>query len=61
MSKLTADNYYSHETDWEYMSFSLYKDFKNCEAAALAKAQRRLATNLKSDSFTGWKLHPLVL
>ena len=28
MSKLTADNYYSHETDWEYMSFSLYKDFK---------------------------------
>ena len=37
MPKLTAENYYSHETDWEYMSFSLYKDFKKCEAATLAK------------------------
>lgn len=37
MPNLTAENYYSHETDWEYMSFSLYKDFKKYEAATLAK------------------------
>lgn len=36
-TKLTAENYYSHTTDWNYMSFSLYKDFRKCEAAALAK------------------------
>ncbi|WP_418524779.1 PD-(D/E)XK nuclease-like domain-containing protein [Limosilactobacillus vaginalis] len=35
--KLTADNYYSHDTDWQYMSFSLFKDFEQCEARALAK------------------------
>lgn len=34
---LTAENYYSHETDWHYMSFSIFKDFEKCEAAALAK------------------------
>lgn len=36
-TKLTPENYYSHDTDWEYMSFSLFKDFQRCEAAALAK------------------------
>ncbi|MDC6112860.1 PD-(D/E)XK nuclease-like domain-containing protein, partial [Limosilactobacillus reuteri] len=35
--KLTANNYYSHETDWQYMSVSLFKDFEKCEARALAK------------------------
>lgn len=35
--KLTPSNYYSHDTDWDYMSFSLFKDFQKCEAAALAK------------------------
>ncbi|MBF0600833.1 PD-(D/E)XK nuclease-like domain-containing protein [Limosilactobacillus oris] len=35
--KLTPSNYYSHDTDWYYMSFSLFKDFQKCEAAALAK------------------------
>lgn len=35
--KLTPSNYYSHDTDWDYMSFSLFKDFQECEAAALAK------------------------
>ncbi|MCI1921948.1 MAG: PD-(D/E)XK nuclease-like domain-containing protein [Liquorilactobacillus nagelii] len=37
LKPLTQSNYYTHETDWQYMSFSLYKDFKKCEAAALAK------------------------
>lgn len=35
--KLTPENYYSNETDWQYMSFSLFKDFEQCEARALAK------------------------
>jgi hypothetical protein len=37
LKPLTQSNYYTHETDWQYMSFSLYKDFKKCEAQALAK------------------------
>lgn len=37
LKPLTQSNYYTHETDWQYMSFSLYKDFCKCEAAALAK------------------------
>lgn len=37
LKPLTQNNYYTHETDWQYMSFSLYKDFKKCEAQALAK------------------------
>ncbi|KRL93910.1 PD-(D/E)XK nuclease-like domain-containing protein [Limosilactobacillus equigenerosi] len=35
--ELTQNNYYAHETDYHYLSFSLYKDFMKCEAAALAK------------------------
>ncbi len=35
--ELTQENYYSHETDYHYLSFSLFKDFMKCEAAALAK------------------------
>ena len=35
--KLTPENYYSNDTDWQYMSFSLFKDFEQCEARALAK------------------------
>lgn len=35
--KLTKSNYYSHDTDFQYMSFSVFKDFEKCEAATLAK------------------------
>ncbi|MCI1925638.1 MAG: PD-(D/E)XK nuclease-like domain-containing protein [[Lactobacillus] timonensis] len=35
--KLTADNYYSHEADAEYMSVSMFKQFKRCEAQSLAE------------------------
>lgn len=37
MLKLTADNYYSSEANWAYMSTSQYKSFYKCEAAALAE------------------------
>lgn len=37
MIKLTKENYYDHSTDFDYMSFSLFKDFSQCEAATLAK------------------------
>lgn len=35
--KLTKSNYYSHDTDFQYMSFSVFKGFEQCEAATLAK------------------------
>lgn len=35
--KLTAKNYYSREANIHYMSVSQYKDFRKCEAGALAK------------------------
>lgn len=34
---LTEDNYYSQESNLEYMSVSQYKQFKSCEAAAMAQ------------------------
>ena len=35
--KLTAENYYSPEANWAYMSASQFKSFKKCEAAAIAE------------------------
>ena len=35
--KLTAENYYSPEANWSYMSASQFKSFRKCEAAALAE------------------------
>ncbi|WP_225418340.1 PD-(D/E)XK nuclease-like domain-containing protein [Ligilactobacillus murinus] len=35
--ELTEENYYDKDTSWHYMSVSLFKDFMQCEAAALAK------------------------
>lgn len=35
--KLNKQNYYSQATSWDYWSTSQFKDFENCEAAALAK------------------------
>ncbi len=35
--KLTADNYYSPEANWVYMSASQFKSFRRCEAAAMAE------------------------
>jgi hypothetical protein len=35
--KLTAENYYSPEANWAYMSASQFKSFRKCEAAALAE------------------------
>lgn len=35
--KLTEENYYSSEANWQYMSASQFKAFKKCPAAALAE------------------------
>lgn len=35
--KLTDDNYYSPEANWQYMSASQFKSFRRCEAAAMAE------------------------
>lgn len=37
MLKLTKENYFSAEANWEYMSATWYKKFSSCEAAALAE------------------------
>lgn len=37
MLQLNSNNYYSAEANWEYMSNSQYKDFRTCEAMAMAK------------------------
>lgn len=34
--KLTEANYYSEEANWQYMSASQFKDFRKCQAAAMA-------------------------
>lgn len=34
--ELTQANYYEHDTDFKYMSVSIFKDFMKCEAATLA-------------------------
>lgn len=40
--KLTAENYYSPEANWAYMSASQFKAFRKCEAAALAELKGEL-------------------
>lgn len=35
--KLTAENYYTPEANWAYMSASQFKSFRKCEAAAMAE------------------------
>jgi hypothetical protein len=35
--KLTAENYYTPESNWQYMSASQFKAFRKCEAAAIAE------------------------
>lgn len=35
--KLTSDNYYSHDTDFQYLSKSVFSMFEDCEASALAQ------------------------
>lgn len=35
--KLTDDNYYSPEANWQYMSASQFKSFRRCEVAAMAE------------------------
>lgn len=35
--ELNNDNYYSLEADREYMSYSQYKEFRSCEARAMAR------------------------
>lgn len=41
LPKITADNYYSIETQLAYMSASQFKSFQRCEAAALAELEGR--------------------
>ena len=42
--KLTNNNYYGENANLEFMSVSQFKDFKNCEAMALAKIKGEYKT-----------------
>ena len=35
--KLTNDNYYSHDMDFQYLSKSVFAMFEDCEASAMAQ------------------------
>ena len=48
--QLTAENYFSRQADLEYMSTSQFKDFRSCEAGALAKIRDEY-TRPKSKAF----------
>lgn len=47
--RLTSKNYFSREADERYMSVSQYKNFKQCEAMAIAKLTGQY--EIKSDAF----------
>jgi hypothetical protein len=53
--KLTAENYYTPEANWAYMSASQFKSFRKCESAALAELrgeiERKETTALLVGSF----------
>lgn len=53
--KLTAENYYSQEANWQYMSASQFKAFRKCEAAAMAELRgdwgRKDTTALRVGSY----------
>lgn len=50
---LTQDNYYSQEADRQYFSVSQYKDFRKCEAAALAKLRGEYRPAMTRAMLTG--------
>lgn len=58
MLKLTPENYYSIETDWDYMSFSQFKNFEECEAKELARLKGEWEPTKKKSTSTA---DPLIL
>lgn len=48
LTPLTPKNYYSHETDFEYLSFSIFKKFVTCEAETLAELKGEYQPERKS-------------
>lgn len=51
--ELTASNYYSLEANREYMSVSQFKDFRQCEAAAMAKVRGEYAQTTTTAMLVG--------
>ena len=50
MFRLTRENYYTPEADWEYMSCSQYQSFLECEAATVARLSGRYVSNEKPEA-----------
>lgn len=57
MGDITEQNYYSQEANAEYMSVSQYKDFMECEAAALATVRGEYTPIDKKALIAGNYLH----
>lgn len=55
MDKLTNENYFSQQNEFDYMSYSQFKNFIECEAQALAIAkgefQKKSSTALKQGAY----------
>lgn len=60
MLNLTNDNYYSLEADQEYMSYSQYKSFLRCEAAAMAKLKGEWKPEPSSEMLVGSFVHSAI-
>lgn len=58
MIELTPENYYSLETDWDYMSNTQFKNFQKCEAKELARLKGEWEPETKSSSTNG---NPLIM
>ncbi len=54
---LTAENYYTHKTDFEYLSFSVFKSFEECEAGALAKLEDKWKLEQNTPLLVGNYVH----
>ena len=54
---LTAENYFSPEANWEYMSNSQFGDFDKCEAKAMAKLNGEWETETPAVMIQGSYVH----
>lgn len=50
MFRLTRENYYTPQADWEYMSCSQYQSFLECEAATVARLSGRYVSKEKPEA-----------
>jgi len=60
MLNLTDENYYSPEANMEYMSYSQYKRFINCEAQAMAELKGEWSEKKSDSLLLGSYIHAAI-